>query len=120
MSLSTYYSKKTPQKKTKYIESLSELKELMKRKGGEDHLMMFLSGMGGTGKSEVIKAFIYHAKEISSFFGWTFDEDTVKITAMTGAAACQIPNGKTLHSQTCLIGKKIHKLISIYGRKLKC
>ena len=31
----------------------------------------------------------------------------MKITALTGTAACQIPNGKTLHSQACLNVKKI-------------
>ena len=93
--------------RAKYIRNLSELKLCMKKRGGENHLIMFLSGMGGTGKSEVIKAFIHHIKDISTFFSWNFDEDTVKITAMTGAAACPIPNGKTLHSQACLTGKQI-------------
>ena len=74
----------------------------MRAKGGEDKLVMFLSGMGGTGKSEVIKAFVYFAKEISIIFGWNYDSDVVKITALTGAAACEIPNGRTLHSQACL------------------
>ena len=58
--------------------------------------------MGGTGKSEVIKAFIYFAKGISLFFGWNYNDDIIKVMAMTGAAACEIPNGRTLHSQTCL------------------
>ena len=63
---------------------------------------MFLSGMGGTGKSEVIKAFVHFAKGISFAFGWNYDTDVVKITASTDAAACEIPNGKTLHSQASL------------------
>ena len=73
----------------------------MKDKGGEDNLVMFLSGMGGTGKSEVIKAFV---KSISIYFDWNYDTDVVKITALTGAAACQIPEGKTIHSVTGLCG----------------
>ena len=39
------------------------------RQGWKENLVMFLSGMGGTGKSEVIKAFVQFAKGISSAFG---------------------------------------------------
>ena len=39
----------------------------MKDRGGEDQLIMFLSGMGGNGKSEVIKAFVEFVKGISIF-----------------------------------------------------
>ena len=40
---------------------------------------MFLSGMEGTGKSDVIKAFVYFAKNISVAFGWNYDEDVIKM-----------------------------------------
>ena len=63
--------------------------------------------MGGTGKSKVIKAFVYFAKNISYAFGWKYDNDVIKVTALTGAAACEIPNGRTLHSQVYLLLKKI-------------
>ena len=68
---------------------------------------MFLSGMAGTGKSEVIKAFVYFAKNISHAFGWKCDNDVITITALTGAAACEIPNGRTLHSQAYFSSQKI-------------
>ena len=42
-------------------------------------------------------------------FGWNYNTDVVKITALTGAAACQIPNGKTLHSTACLFSTRIGK-----------
>ena len=93
--------------KLKYTMSLSGLKKAMKNKGGEEELVMFLSGMGGTGKSEVIKVFVYFAKGISYVFGWNYDNDVVKITALTGSAACEIPNGRTLHSQAGLSSNKI-------------
>ena len=93
----------------KYTCSLSGLKKSMTKKGAKNNLVMFLSGMGGTGKSEVIKAFVAFAKNISYVFGWNYDNDTVKITALTGAAACEIPNGRTLHSQACLSNNKITK-----------
>ena len=41
-------------------------------------------------------------KHISYIFSWNYNTDVVKITALSGATACQIPNGKTLHSQACL------------------
>ena len=63
--------------------------------------------VGGTGKSEVIKAFVYFAKNISHVFGWNYDNDVIKITALTGAAACEIPNGRTLHSEAYLSFKRI-------------
>ena len=91
----------------KHAKSLVGLRKYMLEKGGHDDLIMFLSGMGGTGKSEVIKAFVYFAKNISYSFGWNFDNDVIKITALTGAAACEIPNGRTLHSQACLTSKRI-------------
>ena len=31
----------------------------------------------------------------------------IKIAIVTGAAACEIPNGRTLHSQACLSSKRI-------------
>ena len=61
-------------------------------------------------KSEVIKAFVYFARNVSIQLGWIYDSDVIKITAMTGAAACEIPNGKTLHSQACLTRTKITQL----------
>ena len=79
----------------------------MKDKGGEEELVMFLSSMGGTGKGEVIKLFVHFAKGISFAFGWNYDNDVIKITALTGSAACEIPNGRTLHSQACLTSRKI-------------
>ena len=78
----------------KYTKCLSGLKQSMRDKGGEENLVMFLSGMGGTGKSEVIKAFVYFAKHINYVFGWNYDTDVIKMTAITGSAAFRIPNGK--------------------------
>ena len=55
-------------KQSRYTNSLKGFKTSMKDRGGEDQLIMFLSGMGGTGKSEVIKAFVEFVKGISIFF----------------------------------------------------
>ena len=80
---------------------------------------MFLSGMGGTGKGEVIKAFVTFAKGICYVFGWNYNNDTVKITALTGTEACEIPNGRTLHSQTCLSNNRITKDAKVSWKSTK-
>ena len=78
----------------------------MKDKGKEDQLIMFLSGKGGTGKSEVIKAFVEFAKGISFFFIWNYNSNVIKVSAYTCATICQIPNGRTLYSIAGLRGTK--------------
>ena len=78
----------------------------MRDKGGDEELVMFLSSMGGTGKSEVINAFVHFVKGISFAFGWNYDTDVVKITAPTGAVSYELPNDRTLHSQTYLSSTK--------------
>ena len=50
------------EERIKNAKSLSGLRNYLIHKGGHNDLVMFLSGMGGTGKSEVIKAFVYFAK----------------------------------------------------------
>ena len=66
---------------------LKKLKDVLIKKGGQKDLVMFLSGMGGSGKSTVIKAFHKFAKHVSQFLEWSFDDKTIKITALTGSAA---------------------------------
>ena len=79
----------------------------MKRRGGESQLVMFLSGMGGTGKSEVIKSFTYFAEKVSACFGWEFNDNTVVISALTGSAATELDKGMTLHKAVGLNKKQI-------------
>ena len=86
----------------RHIKNISGLKHKLKEKCGKDNQVMFLSGMGGTGKSEVIKAFFYFAANISNLFGWVYNNDKIKITGMPGAAACEIQNGRTLHKMACI------------------
>ena len=59
---------------------------------------MLLSGMVGTGKSDVIKTFVEFVEGISIFFDWNYHSDVIKVSAYTGASVCQIPNGRALHS----------------------
>ena len=56
----------------------------------DNQLLMYLGGMGGTGKSQVIKA-------LTSFFASRNERGRVCLMAPTGSAACLI-NGATYHS----------------------
>ena len=81
---------------------------------------MLLSGMGGSGKSTVIKAFHNFAKHVSHFLHWQYDDNTVKITAMTGSAASLLDDANTLHMTACLNKKKVTDLDQKSGLELKC
>ena len=84
------------------IDKLSKLVALLEKKGGLKDLFMFLSGMGGSGKSHVINSFKSYSQNVSNHLNWYYDFDTVKITAMTGSAAALLPDGRTLHSAALL------------------
>ena len=72
------YFKANETQKCECINSLPQLKKSMKKKGGTEDLVMFLSGMGGTGKSEVIKAFVMFVTNISHLFNWNYDSEYLK------------------------------------------
>ena len=86
---------------------LKHLKHMLVQKGGTKELVMFLSGMGGSGKSTIIKAFHKFVKHVSHFLGWPCNDNTIKITAMTGSAASILDNANTLHMTACLNKKKL-------------
>ena len=46
-------------------------------------------------------------KGIGNFFDWNYNTDVIKYSAYIGVAACQIPNGRTLHSTVGLRGTKL-------------
>ena len=52
----------------------------------------------------VIKDFIEFVKGIRIFFDWNYDNNVIQVSAYIGAAACQVQNGKTLHSTVGLMG----------------
>ncbi|EIW54150.1 uncharacterized protein TRAVEDRAFT_81705, partial [Trametes versicolor FP-101664 SS1] len=58
-----------------------------------DKLRMFLSGMAGTGKSEVLKALMY-------FMGARGESHRLLVLAPTGSSASNV-NGSTYHSALC-------------------
>ena len=59
------------------------------------HLLMFFSGAGGSGKSEVIKQVLLYCKLFCKNIIVRFDASTIRITALTGVAATAI-NGETI------------------------
>ena len=60
----------------------------------ETQLLLFLSGPGGSGKSEVIKTVLARAKSFCEELKFPFSKRTIVVTALTGAAATMI-NGET-------------------------
>ena len=85
----------------KYDNNVSSLKILA---GGIDHLIMFLRDPGGSGKSEVIKQVLLYSQKFCKNLNVKFNAQTIKITALTGAAAVQI-NGETLDSNAGMMAK---------------
>ena len=62
-----------------------------------NQLLMYLLGVGGTGKSKVISCVYKFIRNICHHFNWPFDNNTIKICAMSGAAASLLESGLTLH-----------------------
>ena len=62
---------------------------------------MFLTGPGGSGKSQVIKAICTYSKAYCVELELPFDRRTLVVTALTGVAATRI-FGETIHSATGL------------------
>ena len=44
------------------------------------------------------KSLCWVCKGYKIFFDWNYDSDVIIVSAYTGVAACQMPDGKTLHS----------------------
>ena len=67
----------------------------------EEHLICFLSGAGGTGKSHVLKAIVKYSKSLCENLKMEYTRRTIVVTALTGAAAVAIL-GETTHKAACL------------------
>ena len=81
----------------------SSLKKILKSKGGmSNQLLMYLLGVGGSGKSKVISCVYEFIGNICRYFNWPFNKNTIKICAMSGAAAALLDFGVTLHGEAHL------------------
>jgi ATP-dependent DNA helicase PIF1 len=66
------------------------IREHLEALGARPQLIMFMTGAGGSGKSNVISAFFAYCKEFCQNLGAHFDSRTIIITAITGVAATSI------------------------------
>jgi energy-coupling factor transporter ATP-binding protein EcfA2 len=60
-------------------------------------LIMFLTGPGGSGKSEIIKELLAYVEQFCSAIQQPFTKRTILVTACSGVAATLI-HGQALHS----------------------
>ena len=70
--------------------TLKLLVEDLKRCGGKGHLIMFLSGKGGSGKSYTVFAIEKSCCYFCQYVSMPFEKNTILLTAMTGCAAALI------------------------------
>ena len=89
------------QQRTEYITTKKMLKLLIGPKIANDKLRMFLTGPGGSGKSEVINQLITYSQEFCARINFPFTTNTILVTACLGVTATLI-HGQTLHSVTFL------------------
>jgi hypothetical protein len=69
-------------------------------------MILFMTGVGGSGKTRVINAVLAYAKGFCKEMNYMFDKRMIVLTALTGVAATLI-NGETMHSAAKLNHKKI-------------
>ena len=81
---------------------LTQLRAVLNNK---NQLVCFLSGAGGTGKSEVINIMRHCCKLLYNELGIEFNKRTIVISAITGSATGSI-HGETMHS-SCNLNSKL-------------
>ena len=88
---------------------VKEIKQkLHKTYGGREQLIMFLTGIGGGGKTKTLNDCHKFCMHFCTKFGLHFDDNTIKFSAIPGQAAALLPNGQTLHSMVGLNTKDIN------------
>ena len=80
------------------------IKDLEKR-GARKQSLMFLSGIGGSGKSYTIYTIERYCHLFCQFVSIPYEKQTIYLTTMTGSTAILI-KGITLHSATNFEGSK--------------
>ena len=71
-------------------EKIEKLVKELKKRGGKSHLIMFLSGKGGSGKSYVILVVEKYCHRFCRYASIVYDDKSIYLIAMTGSAAALI------------------------------
>jgi ATP:corrinoid adenosyltransferase len=95
-----------PYSRSRYNKLRTQLKMLAGMRNKHQLIIMFLSGAGGSGKTEVINSVRAYAKGFYKEIEYVFDKRMIVVTAMSGVAATLI-NGEMVHSAGHLNCKKI-------------
>jgi hypothetical protein len=88
--------------KKKKLNNIKKDLEAVNSKVGKQ-LICFLTGAGGSGKSNIIKGIVEYGKDFCKGLGVGFTKRTIVVTALTGAAAMSV-GGETTHGACCLNG----------------
>jgi hypothetical protein len=94
-----------PYNRHHYVQLQNQLKRLAGIRN-DRQLILFLTGAGGSGKTEVINSVLAYAKGFCMEMEYIFDKRLIVVTAMSGVAATLI-NGETIHSAAHLNCDKI-------------
>ena len=84
-----------------YIRCKKVLQQMVGKPSKTGQLIMFVTGPGGSGKSEIINELLRYAEKFCSNLNQPFTRNTILVTACSGVAATLI-HGQTLHSATFL------------------
>ena len=96
---------------------LNNKKNLENMTNNLEQLLLFFSGAGGSGKSEVIKQVLAYASEFCRNLRVKFDRNTIRVTALTGVAATSI-GGETLDMASHIM-KNMENLTPKHGDEWK-
>ena len=93
-------------KKLSSTTDFNEAIAILKKRGANDQLFMFLSGPGGGGKSYLISAITAMCQHFCMACGFPFNSKVLAVTASTNTAAADI-GGATIHMAAQLRKRKI-------------
>ena len=100
-------------------ESLQRTKESvvqdLKAMGGREHLVMFLTGAAGCGKSTTMEAAQFFCHKFCTAIAAAFNDYTFYFTATTGSAAALF-GGTTIHSAAHLNKSRINEQMKDMAR----
>jgi len=99
-------------------ESIEQLVEHLKARGGMEQLLMFLTGPAGAGKSSAVKVAERFCLEFCAAVSIIWHDETFFFTACSGSAAALF-GGVTIHSAACMNGKVTDKAREAWRGKVK-